>query len=94
MVPCDGCAQPDHCAVSGCFGEKARSVGFTSAGTVLINKAESAQRKDMDAYKRMRNEGIQPNQIYGSAALEKVDDLHVIEQRPDPKQIEMVKNEV
>jgi len=25
MKPCDGCAQPDHCEVNGCFADKARS---------------------------------------------------------------------
>lgn len=93
MTVCDGCAQPEHCTANGCFGEKARTVGFTSAVTVAVNNAENAQRRDMDAYKRMRSEGIQPSQIYGAAALEQIDDRHVIEAKPDPAQVEQVRNE-
>lgn len=93
FTPCERCAQPKHCAANGCFGEKARSVGFTSTVTSVINQAEAAQRRDMDAYRRLRNDGIQPSQIYGSAALETIDDRHVIEAKPDPKEVERYQNE-
>jgi hypothetical protein len=36
-----------------------------------INKTERGWNKDMDAYKRLRREGLRPKQIDGSATLEK-----------------------
>ncbi len=41
-IPCDGCAQPDHCRTrpNGCFGETSRSIGFgiVPGGTRLTSK--------------------------------------------------------
>lgn len=36
-----------------------------------ITQTERGWNKDMDAYKRLRREGLQPRQIDGSAVLEK-----------------------
>lgn len=64
--------------VEGCFGCRIAGVSFganssTSQGSKVaeIVKTERGWNKDMDAYKRLRREGLQPKQIDGSSILEK-----------------------
>lgn len=63
--------------VEGCFGCKVAHTSFGSNSTTSrggrVSEIESTERrwaKDMDAYKRLRRDGLQPQQIDGSAALE------------------------
>ena len=66
--------------VPGCFGCKVSQVGFAPSATPTrrggANAAhhvalEQQWHKDMDAYKRLRGDGLQPQQIDGSYALER-----------------------
>lgn len=63
--------------VEGCFGCKIAGVTFgantsTTKGKVVgeANQRAKNWNKDMDAYKRLRKQGLQPRGIDGSAALE------------------------
>lgn len=60
------------------FKEHVRSVAVSAAATptrrVATNAIEATERQwqvDGDAYKRLRRDGLQPNDIDGSAHLEK-----------------------
>lgn len=64
--------------VEGCFGCKVAGVTFganttTTRGQVVgeTNQRERSWNQDMPAYKRLREQGLQPRQINGSALLEK-----------------------
>lgn len=64
--------------VEGCFGCRVAGVKFgsnptTSRGARVaeINQRERGWNKDMPAYKRLRQQGLQPRQIDGCAVLEK-----------------------
>lgn len=64
--------------VEGCFGCKVAGVRMGSNSTTTrgsrvaeINKTERGWNKDMDAYKRLRRQGLRPKQIDGSSTLEK-----------------------
>jgi hypothetical protein len=64
--------------VEGCFACKITGVSMSSACTPnrrseahSINRKESRWDKDMDAYKRLRRDGLQPAKIDGSAEVEK-----------------------
>jgi len=64
--------------VDGCFGCKVAGVRIganttTSRGASVgeANAREKRWSKDMPAYKRLRQQGLQPRQIDGSAILEK-----------------------
>jgi len=64
--------------VEGCFGCRIAHVrtganSTTSRGSRVeeINKTEKGWNKDMPAYKRLRQNGLQPKSIDGSAELEK-----------------------
>ena len=63
--------------VEGCFGCKIAGIQVSSAATPTrrrendaINQKEKRWDRDMDAYKRLRNDGLQPPNIDGSARLE------------------------
>jgi hypothetical protein len=63
--------------VDGCFGCKVAGVrmGFNTTTTrgakvAEVNQREKGWGKDMPAYKRLRQQGLQPRQIDGSALLE------------------------
>lgn len=63
--------------VPGCFGCKIAGVAFGANTTTTrgarvdsINKTESNWNKDLPAYKRLRQEGLQPRSVDGAAALE------------------------
>lgn len=63
--------------VEGCFGCKVASVSISSAAMPQrkahshgINQTEAQWDKDMAAYKRLRNDGLQPRKIDGAAAVE------------------------
>jgi hypothetical protein len=73
--------------VAGCFACKIASVGFgVSAmptrkpqehGTIA---KERLLDRDLDAYKRLRGDGVQPRQIDGSARVEaRADERHQVE---------------
>lgn len=63
--------------VEGCFGCKISGIQVSSAATPTrrrendaINRKERRWDRDMDAYKRLRQDGLQPPTIDGSAKLE------------------------
>lgn len=63
--------------VDGCFGCKVSTVMLSahatptrSAEVVSIDRMQRRWDKDMPAYKRLRQDGQQPNRIDGSAELE------------------------
>lgn len=64
--------------VDGCFACRVSGVRMgmnttTTRGQNVdsINKTERNWQKDMPAYKRLRNEGLQPKRIDGAAEVEK-----------------------
>ena len=64
--------------VDGCFGCKIANVSVSSSAMPnrrkqahSINQKEARWDKDMDAYKRLRQDGLQPKSIDGSAEVEK-----------------------
>lgn len=63
--------------VDGCFGCKIAHIAVSSSAMPNrrssahgINQKEARWDKDMDAYKRLRQDGLQPPTIDGSAKLE------------------------
>jgi len=63
--------------VEGCFGCKIAGISISSAAmpgrksaSHQINETEKRWHKDMDAYKRLRNDGLQPKTIDGAANVE------------------------
>lgn len=63
--------------VEGCFACKISHVAISSDATptrrsdnARINETERQWHKDMDAYKRLRKDGLQPKKIDGSAKVE------------------------
>jgi hypothetical protein len=63
--------------VEGCFGCRVAGVSFganesTTRGAQVkaINQREKGWNRDMPAYKRLRDQGLQPRQIDGAAVLE------------------------
>lgn len=77
--------------VPGCFGCKVAGVSFGANSTTTrgaqvaeINQTARNWDKDMPAYKRLRANGLQPQQIDGSAALEaRAETAAQVESRPD-----------
>lgn len=66
--------------VEGCFGCKIAGLSIAASATPtrkggaraqVINQKDKVLEKDLDAYKRLRNEGLQPKAIDGSAEVEK-----------------------
>ena len=64
--------------VEGCFGCKVAGVAFGSNSTTTrggrvadINRTERQWNVDMPAYKRLRQDGLQPRSVDGAADLEK-----------------------
>jgi hypothetical protein len=65
--------------VEGCFGCKVSAVGFSaelmptrsgSSRSASVIQQERVLDKDLDAYKRLRQDGIQPKKIDGAANVE------------------------
>lgn len=94
MELCDNCAQPESCTSNGCFADKARSVAFSTAEAAARRHQESQQSRDMDAYKRMRQQGLQPLGVTGAHFAETLPDRHLIEGTPDPKMVEQGVNQL
>ena len=64
--------------VEGCFGCRIAGVSFAASSMpsrkIDNNRIEATERqwsKDMDAYKRLKQDGLQPSQIDGAANIEK-----------------------
>ncbi len=64
--------------VEGCFGCRIAGVSFSASSMPSRkhdnNRIEATERqwsKDMDAYKRLKQDGLQPSQIDGAANIEK-----------------------
>jgi hypothetical protein len=66
--------------VEGCFGCKISHVGIVAdampsrggkARVATINNKDRVLDKDLDAYQRLRRNGVQPRKIDGSAKVEK-----------------------
>lgn len=81
--------------VEGCFGCRVAGISFganpsTTKGqeVALINQRASNWEKDMPAYKRLRQNGLQPKTIDGAAALEaRATTAAQIESRPDVEKL-------
>jgi hypothetical protein len=65
--------------VPGCFGCKVSGLSIAASATptrrggaraATINQKDKILEKDLDAYKRLRSEGLQPKAIDGSAQVE------------------------
>ena len=64
--------------VEGCFGCRVAGIRMgtnstTTRGTRVaqVNQTERNWNKDMPAYKRLRDEGLQPKRVDGAAEVEK-----------------------
>lgn len=66
--------------VESCFGCKIAGLSVAASATptrrggaraATINHKDKVLEKDLDAYRRLRNEGMQPKAIDGSAEVEK-----------------------
>jgi hypothetical protein len=66
--------------VDGCFACRVAGVQFGAASmptrkgtarSAVIESKDKVLHKDLDAYKRLRQEGLQPKRIDGSAELER-----------------------
>lgn len=66
--------------VEGCFGCKVSGLSIAASATptrrggaraATINQKDKQLEKDLDAYKRLRMEGLQPKAIDGSSIAEK-----------------------
>lgn len=58
--------------VNGCFGCRAATVGVNLSAAYRGTEArEKTLRKDLDAYKRLRGDGLQPPNVDGAADLER-----------------------
>lgn len=66
--------------VEGCFGCKVAHIGISAsamptrgggARAATINAKDRVLDKDLDAYKRLRQNGVQPRKIDGAAQVEK-----------------------
>jgi len=51
------------------FGEKARSVSFQPKGN-RPRQVERSLERDREAYKRLKDDGLQPGNVLGAADLE------------------------
>ena len=69
--------------VEGCFGCRIAFVGVSATAMPtrggksrvgVIAQKDKVLEKDLDAYKRLRSEGLQPHNIDGSAKIEQVAD--------------------
>lgn len=59
-----------HYDCAPCFKIKCESVQLQSVAAGERRHVDKTRDKDMNAYKRMREHGIQPKNIYGSAEVE------------------------
>ena len=64
--------------VEGCFGCRVAHVGFSASAMpsrkIVANDIDATERrwsKDMDAYKRLRRDGLQPAHVDGAARIER-----------------------
>jgi len=88
--------KPHDCKGEGCFGCKIKSVSFAASamptrhvGASQTKTAEKQLVKDREAFKAMREQGIQPASLKGAAAMQaKATTKHEIETgRLMPKEI-------
>lgn len=65
------------CAKGCCesFAEHIQSLTFATRELPGINSRESQLRKDLDAYKRLRKDGLQPRSTQGAARVEAIADI-------------------
>lgn len=104
-LPCPECRQPEHCLgrwpdddphrpgeVRGCFAAKTRTVAVRSTGTAIALAADRRLSRDLDAYRRLRRDGLQPPRIDGSAERELLDVKHRIEETPPPQVLERLES--
>ena len=81
--------------VEGCFGCKVAGVSFGANSTTTrgaqveaTNRTAKNWEKDMPAYKRLRQNGVQPRGIDGAAALEaRAETPAQVEGRPDVERL-------
>jgi hypothetical protein len=79
--------KPHDCSGAGCFGCKIKTVSFAASAmptrkpeVAATNRRESNLTKDRDAFKAMRQQGIQPARLKGAAELQdKAHTKHEIE---------------
>lgn len=81
--------------VEGCFGCRVAGISFgANSTTTRGSQVDAANRtaknwdKDMPAYKRLRQNGLQPRSIDGAAALEaRATSAAQVEGRPDVEKL-------
>jgi hypothetical protein len=62
--------------IENCFGCKVASIGFspssmpTRSDVSTVERETKIMHKDVDAYRRLRKNGLQPKSVKGSARLE------------------------
>lgn len=89
--------------VDGCFGCKVMSVSVAASATPTrspgaaraaeVNATERRWDKDLPAFARLRQQGLQPQRVDGAADVEaRATERHHVEGGPDPKVVERVLN--
>ena len=81
--------------VEGCFGCRVAGISFGANSTTTrgaqvtaTNRTAKNWDKDMPAYKRLRQNGLQPRGIDGAAALEaRAETPALVEGRPDVERL-------
>ncbi len=105
MTPCEVCKQPNHCTgtypdddehrpgqVRGCFAEKTLGVSFRSTETTNVIAADKTLGSDLSAYKRLKDDGVQPPRIDGASQREMMSEKHHIEEKPSPRVLERLEH--
>ena len=58
-----------HQACAECFRIKLSSLQFQGMGAADRRQTDASRAKDMDAYAKLRRQGLQPKHVYGSAEI-------------------------
>lgn len=81
-TPCPECGKTSVLVIGAGVNIAPSALEVRGAQARMTNDLEARWQKDMPAYKRMRNRGIQPKSVDGAAALENtVDDQMDIDMR-------------
>jgi hypothetical protein len=58
-----------HQGCAECFRVKLRSLQFQGIGASDRRQSDAERSKDMDAYKQLRRQGLQPKNVFGSSEI-------------------------
>lgn len=58
-----------HSGCQPCFAEKCRTLQFQGIGAGQRRHDEKTRSRDMDEYRRLRRQGFQPKNVFGSAEI-------------------------